>query len=495
MNKEKKWYFVLILIITALIYKQNLGLNMFLISCFSIGYLSFFNEQYKSKLWWLSGFLWIGSGLSIFLSETYIGGVLYVITAINFVAVNHNQKYSFPYTLSHTFFSFILGIVRFITQKPVIETENLEVETGKIDTKILKKLFLYGIPLLLIILFLKLYQSANPTFAKYTEFLNLKFIDWQFILLYSVLMFFLYGIYLFNSYQNSSFWDLGKSNIIKPDYSDAVQTKMGIDTERKMAVMTVSVLNILLIAFVIIDGITLFSNNIDSELTHSETVHQGINILIVSIVLVIFCVGFIFRGALNFTQSKTIKILTSVWLFLNVIITILNSIKNFNYINEWGLTHKRIGVYIYLALCIIGLIFTLYKILNQKSFIFLVRRVSYSFTITLLLFSLFNWNSIIANFNLNDKHFNESQIDFYYNFNLGTEAYPGLINYFSKHPKANIEIYKRLDYIITNHPLSITNDWKTFPSIKWSNYIVEKQLKKYVPMKDNDFIPNNRWND
>ena len=86
-----------------------------------------------------------------------------------------------------------------------------------------------------------------------------------------------------------------------------------------------------------------------------------------------------------------------------------NCVKNYNYIHDWGLTHKRIGVYVYLTLCIIGIAFTIYKILNQKSFAYLIRQISvFTFTSFLIVFSLLSWNSIIANYNLNDQKFDEN---------------------------------------------------------------------------------------
>lgn len=496
MNAQKKWYFVIVLAITFLIYDQNWGLNALVISVLSSSYLFAYNHEKKTMIWWLSCGLWILSGLSIFLSDTYAGSVMYFLTMLNFVSINHNQKHSFPFTFIQSFFSLFIGIAKFVTpvkkEKPILEDESVK---EKMETKIMKKVFLYGVPLLLVIVFLKLYQFANPKFAEYTEFINFEFMNWRFIFLYAFLLFFLYGLYLFNNFDASSDWDFNRKNEVRKDYTDAFQVKIGTDTEQKMAIMLLTILNILLIAFLIVDGITLFSTNTDSELTHSETVHQGINILITSIVLVIFIVGFIYRGALNFSKNLPIKTLTVLWLVLNLVITAFNSVKNFNYIDEWGLTHKRIGVYTYLSLCVIGLVFTLYKVLKQKSFVFLVRRVSFSFVSFLVLFSLFNWKSIIANYNLDDTHFTDQKIDFYYNLGLGFEAYPALVNYFENHPNANISVREELDYKINNHMDDLEFNWKEIPSIKWSEYVVEKELKQYTPLEVNNYEPYERWYD
>ena len=489
MKLEKKWYFVLVLCITLLIFKQYWGLNALLISIISVIYIQYFSKSKPTLSWWISSVLWIGSGSSIFLSHSYTGGILYFVTALNFFAQSNNPKFSFPYAIIHSLFSLFIGIAKFLTpqikEKPVLTDENFKNETT--ESKVLKKILLFGIPTLLIFIFLKLYQFANPKFAEYTAFINLKFLNWQFILIYVTLMIILYGLYLFNHFEVSEEWDINTLNDVNVNYEDKIQNKIGIVTEQKVAVLTLTTLNFLLIAFLIVDAITLFNPLIHSELSHSENVHQGINILITSIVLVIFIVGYIFRGGLNFIQSKSVRILSTIWLLLNIIITFFNGIKNYNYIFEWGLTHKRVGVYTYLALCIIGLLLTLYKIWNQKSFAFLVRNVALSFTSFLVILSVFNWNSIIANYNLNDAHFPKSKIDFYYNLDLGYEAYPALLSYFEKHPNSNQNVYEMLDYRILNHKSRFINNWKNFPSIKWSELIVEKELKNYQAIENNDF--------
>lgn len=484
---EKSLYFILILLFTLLLYKQTAGLNYLVISILSIIYLGLFTPYSKNMKWWLSALLFSGSGLSIFLSHSFLGGFLFFFTGLNFISTNYNSKYSFPFTLSHTFFSFILGIVRFLTPKRTTPQEN-QPEEEKNDYKYLKSIFLYGTPLILVIIFLKLYQIANPKFEEYTEFLNLEFIEWPFIITYVILSFLLYGFYLYNSFKPSESWDLKRKNLIPTDYNDAIQTKIGLGTEQKMASILLITLNLLIIAFLCIDGITLFSTNIDAELSHSQNVHEGINVLITSILLVILIIGFMYRGALNFEKNKTNIYLTCSWLFLNIVMTLFNSLKNFNYINQWGLTHKRIGVFIYLGLCIIGLIFTLYKVLNAKSFIFLIRRVSFSFVSLLVLYSAINWNQIIVTYNLNESHFSISKMDLNYNYRLGYSTYPELVHFFKKHPTINLSLYKKLDRKIMYTKEMESTTWKDFPSLKWFDYKAKKKLENYIPLLNNDYV-------
>jgi hypothetical protein len=497
-NQNKLAYFALILVLTFLVYKQSTGLNMLIISLLSVGYLSYSTLVIKNKNWWISAVLWIGSGLSLFLSHTYLGGLLFFLTGFNFISVNYNSNYSFPFSIAHTFFSTMLGIEKFMTPtKKPIQTNNNEakIEEKNISYKYLKPIFIYGIPFILVIIFLKLYQLANPKFEEYTQFLSLEFIEWSFIGIYALLSIFLYGIYIYNSHKTSEGWDLSRENSINSNYTDTFQTKIGVETEQKMASILLVTLNLLLIAFLCIDGITLFSANIDAELTHSQNVHQGINVLITSILLVILIVGFMYRGSLNFTKNKTNIYLTISWLVLNIIMTVFNSFKNFNYINEWGLTHKRIGVFIYLGLCIIGLVLTLYKVLKTKSFVFLIRRVSFSFVTLLVAYSVVNWNHIIITYNLNETHFNTSKMDLHYNYSLGYSTYPELITFLKSHPKADEYLLKKLDYKINYIKNNVKTDWKDTPSLKWFDYKAKQKLQNYTPLLNNDYKETSTWYD
>src|SRR5690606_28871759 len=104
--------------------------------------------------------------------------------------------------------------------------------------------------------------------------------------------------------------------------------------------------------------------------------HAGIYALIFSIVLVIFIVTYLFRGQLNFQYNRVLKPLVIFWLVLNLLMVITTSIKNWEYVEFWGLTYKRMGVFVYLLLATIGLAITIYKVINKRSFWFVLRKTS-----------------------------------------------------------------------------------------------------------------------
>ncbi|HQK40784.1 MAG TPA: DUF4173 domain-containing protein, partial [Flavobacterium alvei] len=70
------------------------------------------------------------------------------------------------------------------------------------------------------------------------------------------------------------------------------------------------------------------------------------------------------------------------------------------YVSFFGLTYKRLGVYAFLVLAIIGLFFTFLKITKQKANAYLFNRMVWYFYGTILLCSYVNWGNLIMNYNI-----------------------------------------------------------------------------------------------
>ncbi|MGV6862704.1 MAG: DUF4153 domain-containing protein [Putridiphycobacter sp.] len=489
MKTKRKTYLILILIYTLLVYKQEMGLNLFLLSIFGVAFAYKFSNHNKDWYFWFSASLWLGSGLALFLNHNLMPQFLYFLTAINFLITSQRVKGSFVFNYLNAFFSFFLGILTtFLPSNIIYQTEKIENVNQKNKlTNVFKKIITYSIPFILVIIFFKLYQSANPTFEKYTKFINLDFISWNFVFIYLTLYTLLNGFFFFNKVDDINKLDVAISNEVNPNYTDSFQAKLGLDYELKMGKLIIITLSIILTAFLIIDGLTIF-NVIPNELTHAETVHQGIYILIASIVLVILIVSFVFRGQLNFSDTNLLRYATMYWLILNINMAFFNAYKNFSYISDWGLTHKRIGVFVYLILCVIGLTLTIYKVKRQKSFWFLFNSSLNSFFAFLVLYGLFNWNGIIAKHNLSEVNYAKGNIDLEYNLSLGYEAYPYLLDYFMRHPQPNSVANKKFDYQMVRFKTHI-NSWTDFPSYRVSRYDTYLKIKDYQPLLNNDYEP------
>jgi len=149
------------------------------------------------------------------------------------------------------------------------------------------------------------------------------------------------------------------------------------------------------------------SRELPADLTYSEFVHQGTGTMIASIIVAVSIILFYFRSSLNFyAQSKSIKILAYCWIVQNVLMLVSTAFRNELYIEVYGLTYKRIGVYVYLLLAAIGLVTTFIKILKLKSNHFLFRSNGWLFYGVLILACFVNWDILIATHNSHIKGHN-----------------------------------------------------------------------------------------
>jgi hypothetical protein len=322
---------------------------------------------------------------------------------------------------------------------------------------------------------------ADADFYELTRFLNLDWISWGFIAYYIICAWILYGVYFFKPEILINQAEDVLKNDIQSDYKDRIQSFFGAGSEKKLALITLSILCAMLLLFLSLD-VRFILNEYGVQrpvADYSQNVHQGVNSLIFSIVLVIILITYFFRGSLNFGESANIKRLAHFWLFLNCILVITTGLKNYDYILNFGYTYKRLGVLCYLFLCGIGLILSIYKIHRSKSIWFLLRTTSLSFAGTFALVSLFNWNAIIARHNL--THVKKERLDLEYLYSLGPDTYSYLMDYHQKNQISDTGLfYKLVDQIKeTRYELDIRQSNITWRSLNLRDRALFSKLNSY----------------
>ena len=180
----------------------------------------------------------------------------------------------------------------------------------------------------------------------------------------------------------------------------------------------IAVVNLLDFNFLFVD------QKVPGNLTLAQFLHQGVGMLVVSIAISIAIILFYFRGQLNFyKENKTFKMLAYFWIMQNIFMLLSVCFKNSIYINNYGLTYKRIGIYIYAILTLIGLITTLLKVYKVKINLYLVRLNGWTFYAVFLISSLINWDKLIIDFNKGAK----MEYDVYYILSLSDSNIPAFI--------------------------------------------------------------------
>lgn len=173
-----------------------------------------------------------------------------------------------------------------------------------------------------------------------------------------------------------------------------------VNLERKSGEITLILLNILLLLFLVVYNTEQFQ--FSSKDTLSSNVHERIYTIIFSIVLAVSIILLYFKNTFNFDESAArLKLLAYVWIGLNLLLMLSALVANSIYVQAYALTFKRIGVYIFLLLSMIGLYFTYNKIREKKTNIYLVKNMFWAFFITLVISSAINWSWIVTKYAIN----------------------------------------------------------------------------------------------
>ena len=179
-----------------------------------------------------------------------------------------------------------------------------------------------------------------------------------------------------------------------------------------------------ILCLLLLNGLLLFVNGTDvmyvwfnrvykADMDWAKYVHEGAELLVFSILLAMAVVLFFFRGNLNFfTRNKALKYLAYLWLFQNAILAISVCIRNMYYIAHMGLAYKRVGLFFYIMLVLVGLVTIAIKITKKKSAYFLWRVNAAAAFVLLVAASAVDWDLAIAQYNISKKDSIVSDIGF-----------------------------------------------------------------------------------
>ncbi|SEM53085.1 protein of unknown function [Chryseobacterium taichungense] len=276
------------------------------------------------------------------------------------------------------------------------------------------------IPLLLISVFFGVYSAGSDHFANLFTNIELDINFWQLIAITALGLFVAFNywnyiveriIYKTNGLLDNNFGE--KDKVLKPTYSF-----FDLDTERMSGLISLLALNILLVFFIITYNYEQFYETVKSPSRLSQETHERVNVVIISIVMAIFVIMFYFKSSFNFDpKAGLMKILAKVWIFLNAVLVISALVKNAEYIENYGFTYKRFGVYAFLILSFIGLVMTYIKIQLRKRNVFLFNVMTWYIYGTILACSYINWGGIITSQNMKRKDFMINYYETTINFN------------------------------------------------------------------------------
>lgn len=311
----------------------------------------------------------------------------------------------------------------------------LYVRTQRRKRKVLSRIIRFGIfPLLILLVFFIIYSNANDAFRQITSNLG-KQIEYLLDKLFGSfsatrLLFFLLGLFITGAVllKSRANWFMQKEK----NYSDALQRKrltwkerkqqafyqfvagimgrfakgiLALKNENTTGIISLALLNLLLLMVNFIDIAYLWFNfEYSEDKPVYKLVHQGTELLIVSIVLAMAVLLFFFKGNLNFyKRNKWLKAGAYAWIIQNLILVISVGIRDYYYIAKHGLAYKRIGVLFFLLMVLIGLLTVFIKIANKKTNYYLLRVNAWAGIAVLVLATTVHWDELIAGYNLKRK--------------------------------------------------------------------------------------------
>ncbi len=444
MKKDNWILMIAVALYSFLFYKQTAGLNFTLFTLMLlIASLIRDPQLIKYTSWKLAA---LGSLISAACIGYYGNGLSVTANVIPLSllsAVSYSTTTSVLASLLFSFYSYTSAIV-------LMFVDWQERKSKQLVSKLKIKGTLIFIPVMITFLFFLMYRSSNVLFNDFTKNFHLNFISWSWILFTLGGFVVLYGFFYHQQIQMLAEQDRSMPNEIDPS---AVKNFMlfgklvSNQDEELSGKLLFLLLNALLLLVNGIDFRFIFINNALPEgITHSEFVHQGTGMLIISLLLAIAIILSYFRGSLNFSEKgKIIKILVYVWIIQNAFMILSTAFRNNLYIMEYGLTYKRIGVYIYLFLTLIGLITTAIKIMHFKTNAYLFRVNGWVFYIVLIMSTVVNWDKYIADFNIHKA----KQIQMDYLASLSFDILPQLYNHhhstLNKNATSIISAYSKSD--------------------------------------------------
>lgn len=469
------------LLFTFIFYRKSIGLNLLIFEAVLIPVMILFNRPVKYNLFTV---LLLASTIITALATLFFHSVWSIF--VNFVllfmlstALNYKGSRSFFHLGVETAFRSFLSQIRLFQKWP--DSEN---NTG--NRSFHKWFFVIILPVIIFLFFFMLYNlSSSAFYNKFDPF-------FQYIAEMNIelILFFILGVIVANVllintiptavYQN----DLSSSDILirkRRHYAISFNNN-SLWIQNRAGIVLLSLLNLLILFFNYLDITTIWFNFSWEGNMLKEFVHQGTWILVFSVIISALIALYFFHGNLNFySKNRPLKILTLIWIAQNLMMTISVIIRNYWYINYFGLAYKRIAVFFFLALVIFGLISIIIKIVKVKNFYFLLRVNGLSLLAVLVISTLFNWGVVIGKYNF--THYDRSFIEYRFLAQLNDSSLPYTIKSYNELQKID-KVQQRIV------PFDIGRDgyWS------YSQYYIkmrERESDFYIRYKNLSFL---EWN-
>lgn len=463
MKKDHLLLLVAVFAYSYLFYQQSAGINVFMFNLLLLGCQVAIQPGLRQEKAWL----WVAvcsliTSVNLVWHNSSIAFMAHIFSVVLLAGIRLYPNSSLLVAALNSVYSLIGSLLFSVIDS--IKPGRVETSRSWVSSAFSVKLM---VPPALTIVFFFIYRVANPAFAAITDRIldGWPSGDW-------VLFTFLGFILLFSFFYPIAIEEIVNQDRSTPDGLSRKRSRMrrifklpALKTEYQLSWLSFALLNGLVLFVNLTDTYyLLIARTLPEGVIYSEYVHQGIYSLIFSIVLAISVILYFFRGNLNFYQNnKPLKRMAYGWIVQNFLLVVAAAIKTSLYVSQYGLTHKRIGVFIYLLLTVIGLCVTYIKIYACKNNWFIFRKTGWAFYAVFVLATSVNWNRLITHHNL--SHINKLQeVDINYLIALPDSNIDLLMGFVEDSPKKltrdqQVEIIRKRALFLNRHNGSEWQSW------------------------------------
>lgn len=491
--------FLSAMIITILFHRKALGLNLFLFEI--ILFLWFYiSRQFRFRgiIQITCGFALLITSLFTVLTHSLFSYIINFLALFIFIGILiYPEVKSILSSMGLSFINFFNAQIQFFKELTSVTIKGFRIGEFVWNSRI------FIIPALIVVFFIFIYRQSNPVFDQLLvnmnsfiyEHVTVFFKDFDSLIILTFVIGLIISSYFFLRTSND---EIVTSDLTSSDELKRMKTSnerifgfnmISLKNEYKAGVFLLVILNLILLVLNVIDINWVWFNFEWEGQYLKQFVHEGTYLLIISVLISIALVLYFFRGNINFyPRNKPLKYLSYIWLAQNGLLTISVAIRNFYYIDYFSLAYKRIGVIIFLILTIYGLYTVLVKVHRRKSAFFLFKSNSYSFYVVLVVCSLINWDSIIANYNF--KHSDKSFLHLDYLSTLADKSLPYLdrplpeLQQIDKLQKAKFSFEQKFmtpetyHQTIEDRKISFIKKWESKKILSWNlpEYLAYKKI-------------------
>lgn len=390
------------LIFTLLFFNTQTGINLLL---FEVGALLLLRREIMQlagqKFTRLILILWSLTAITSFVVHSAFAIFIHIMMSLLlFGLLNYTQAKNIITPLAAGFSNLFHAPKLWVNEK-----KNLS------QKRKLPSLIIFIIPTVIIVAFLIIYSFANKIFgdlvatvitntilniARIVEHMNIE-------LVFTVITGIVTGSMLIYRHRNETLANLdNKEEILRRKRRKRnfnIFHPKGLQHEYIAGVFLLFSLNVMISILNVIDITQVWFGFQWKGEDFASMVHEGTALLILAVVASMAVVLYFFRRNQNFYGKQLLRSLALIWIIQNAVLAVSVMMRNLHYVNLFSLSHKRIGVFIFLLVVFIGLITVWIKIRSKKTGWYLFRINSLQVVIILCVFTTFHWDKLIARFN------------------------------------------------------------------------------------------------